>query len=176
MLRIAVLALLLAACWGHAASCPSDVAPRAGATLLTVQLPQRPATALTAGSLAAWPAVRLVQRRTVSSGSAVEVEQGVVYEGVLLRDVLAGAGLAEASERGLRTHIVEAVATDGYRAIFSWGEVFNHAAGEQIVVIRSQDGQALGASTGPLALRALADLRPGPRHVRNLCALILRLP
>jgi hypothetical protein len=27
---------------------------------------------------------------------------------------------------------------------------------------------------GPLALRALADLRPGPRHVRNLCALVLR--
>jgi hypothetical protein len=123
-----------------------------------------------------WPAARRVQKRTVSSGGAVAMEQEVVYEGALLRDVLAAAGWDAGTERGLRTSIVEAVASDGYRAIFSWGEVFNHPGGEQILVIRAQDGQALGAAAGPLALRALADTRPGPRHVRNLCALIVRLP
>ena len=74
----------------------------------------------------------------------------------------------------MRWVVFEAVATDNYRAYFSWGELFNGAAAEQVLVITAVDGQALGKDLGPLALRALADLRPGPRHVRNLCALVLR--
>lgn len=65
---------------------------------------------------------------------------------MLLRDVLARAGFGAATDRGARTGVVEAVATDGYRAVFSWGELFNASAGE-----------------------------PGPRHVRNLCALRVRV-
>lgn len=84
------------------------------------------------------------------------------------------AGDAASQARGARTLVYEAVATDGYRAVFSWGELYNGAAGEQVLVITTQDGQALDARQGPLALRALADLRPGPRHVRNLCALVVR--
>ncbi len=38
--------------------------------------------------------------------------------------------------------------------------------------VLSQDGRPLEAAEGPLALRALSDVRPGPRHVRNLCALL----
>jgi hypothetical protein len=64
----------------------------------------------------------------------------------------------------------------GYRAAFSWGELYNSSAGDHVLVIGSQDGVPLNAEQGPLALRALADTRPGPRHVRNLCALVLRLP
>ena len=41
-------------------------------------------------------------------------------------------------------------------------------------VIVAQDGRPLDAFAGPLALRALGDIRPGPRHVRNLCALLVR--
>jgi hypothetical protein len=66
------------------------------------------------------------------------------------------------------------VATDRYVAVFTWGELFNSELGDQVLVIRTQDDQPLGPQAGPLALRSLADLRPGPRHVRNLCALVVR--
>ena len=93
---------------------------------------------------------------------------------MLLRDVLARAGFGATGDRGARVGIVEAVATDGYRATFSWGELFNSSLGEQTLVIVAQDGRPLDAAAGPLALRSLADIRPGPRHVRNLCALLVR--
>ena len=70
--------------------------------------------------------------------------------------------------------MVEAVASDGYRALFSWGELFNTAVGDQVLVITQQDGRPLDAIAGPVALRSLADLRPGPRHVRNLCGVVVR--
>ena len=76
--------------------------------------------------------------------------------------------------RDQRGWVFDAIATDGYRAVFSWGELFNSDAGEQVLVIVAQDGKALDDREGPLALRALADRRPGPRHVRNLCAIVAR--
>jgi hypothetical protein len=87
--------------------------------------------------------------------------------------VLARAGFGAPMDRGARVGVIEAVATDGYRAVFSWGELFNSSLGDQVLVISTQDGKALDAAAGPLALRSLGDLRPGPRHVRNPCALIV---
>jgi Oxidoreductase molybdopterin binding domain len=131
---------------------------------------------LSAGELASLPQTERVQRRTLASSDSASqpaLEQSVRYSGVLLRDVLARAVPAD-NNRAARTLVFEAVATDGYRAVFTWGEIFNSSAGDQVLIISAQDGRPLGAEQGPLALRALADLRPGPRHVRNLCGVVVR--
>ena len=146
-----------------AQTCPLDPAARATLTL-------------SAADLAGLPQTERVQRRTLASSDSASqpvLEQSVRYSGVLLRDVLARTVPADDS-RAARTLVFEAVATDGYRAVFTWGELFNSSAGEQVLVISAQDGRPLGAEQGPLALRALADFRPGPRHVRNLCGLAVR--
>jgi hypothetical protein len=46
-------------------------------------------------------------------------------------------------------------------------------AGEQMIIVRQVDGQDLDGHAGPLAMHPLADLRPGPGHVRQLCALVV---
>jgi hypothetical protein len=155
-------------------ACPADAEPRAAGTVLTVQLPGQKAQSLSIAVMAAWPQTTLTQTQTVASSAGNTTDRAVVYTGTLLRDVLTKSGFASATDRSARTSFVEAVATDGYRAVFSWGELFNSPVGEQAMVISAQDGKALDVAAGPLALRSLSDLRPGPRHVRNLCALIVR--
>lgn len=153
--------------------CPGAPGPRPAGTLLSVHGAGDAPQALNADALSALPATQLTQRQTVSGAGAATgpgSERSTVWSGVLLRDVLLQAGFGGAQDRGARGAVVEALASDGYRALFSWGELFNHPAGEQVLVVRGVDGRALDAQAGPLALRALADLRPGPRHVRNLCA------
>lgn len=157
-----------------AQACPSDATPRTAGTLLTVQGAGAATLALDAAVLAALPQTTLTQRQSVTSSSGAADERRLSYGGVLLRDLLTRAGLDAARDHGARVAVVEAVATDNYRAVFTWGELFNTTVGEQVIVIAAQDGQPLDAAAGPLALRSLADLRPGPRHVRNLCALIVR--
>ena len=156
-----------------ASACPTDTEPRKTGTVLTVQLPGQTTQALSIAALAALPPTTLTQRQTVSSAGANATDRSVAYKGVLVGDVLTQSGYATATDRGARTNLVEAVASDGYRAVFSWGELFNTPVGAQALVITAQDGKPLDTAAGPLALRSLADLRPGPRHVRNLCALIV---
>lgn len=166
--------LLAAGLVGPAWACPPDAKPRAPAELLWVQVPSAPVLMLKAADLAALTPARLTQKLTVSAATGGASERSLVYSGVLLRDVLLKAGFGGPPDRGARNGLIETVATDGYRAVFSWGEVFNTALGEQLIVITAQDDKPLDAAAGPLALRSMADLRPGPRHVRNLCAVQVR--
>lgn len=177
--KIALLALAATAPGlALAQACPSDASPRAAGTLLTVQGAGPATLALDAAALAALPQATLTQRQSVTSSvtghSGTAEERRLAYGGVLLRELLTRAGLDAARDRGARVAVVEAVATDNYCAVFTWGELFNTTVGEQVIVIATQDGQPLDAAAGPLALRSLADLRPGPRHVRNLCAVVVR--
>lgn len=168
---LSALAVLVACA---AVACPTDTTPRAAGTVLIVQGAGPTTQALTATDLSALPMASFTQRQSVSSGQGAGTERSVTFSGNLLRDVLLSAGMGGPTDRGARAATIELVATDGYRALFSWGELFNTAVGDQVLVIAQQDGRPLDAIAGPFALRSLADLRPGPRHVRNLCAVVVR--
>jgi hypothetical protein len=66
-----------------------------------------------------------------------------------------------------RTYVV-ARATDGYPAVFSWGELYNTPVGRGVLVAFERDGAPLRDGEGRIALVSSADERPGPRHVKWL--------
>jgi hypothetical protein len=102
-------------------------------------------------------------------GSGKLKEEGLTYTGVLLRDLLEEAQMQlEEHEIPNRTYIV-AVGTDGYRALYSWHEIFNSPLGEGLVVVLTKNGQVLGEKEGELCLVSTRDERPGPRRIRYLC-------
>ena len=118
----------------------------------------------------------LIQRRTISGAATSDtpaLNPSIEYAGVLLRDVIAGAPGYQHAGRGQRGLVIQALAADGYRAIFSRGELFNSDTTEQVLVVQRPGGQRLGHAEGPLALRALRHLKPAPRHVRKQCAIIV---
>jgi DMSO/TMAO reductase YedYZ molybdopterin-dependent catalytic subunit len=90
------------------------------------------------------------------------------YAGVRLIDVLEEADIRRDAARALRRTYVIAVASDGYQALFSWGELFNSAIGRGVVVAFERDGKPLRDGEGRFALVSLGDERPGPRHVKWL--------
>ena len=175
--RAATIALALALVGVPcAAVCPADPAAPPE-TLLSLRFAADAPIRLDRRAIVALGEQQLTQRRSVGASSGAStpaLEQSIVYSGVTLGRVIAAASGDDRQGRDQCGWVFEAVATDGYRAIFSWGELFNTDAAEQVLVITGQDGQPLTAAAGPLALRALADRRPGPRHVRNLCAIVAR--
>lgn len=90
------------------------------------------------------------------------------FRGVRLRDVLNAAGLEGYSHFDRRRSAIVATATDGWRTVFSWAEVFDSPAGEDILVYLEKDGAALGGNDGRIALVAGSDPRPESRHLKWL--------
>ena len=95
--------------------------------------------------------------------------------GVLLKDVLERAKLVEKRPRDLRKTIIIADARDGYRAIFTWVELYLSSLGEGVVLAITRDGKPLAESEGPVSLVSLRDERRGPRHVKWLASIEARL-
>jgi len=96
------------------------------------------------------------------------------YGGVRLTDLLEEADIRQDDRHALRRTYVVASASDGYQAVFSWGELFNSPIGRSVLVAFERDGAALREGEGRIALVSLADERPGPRHVKWLSRIDVR--
>jgi len=105
--------------------------------------------------------------RVVGEGKSRE-EQTRHHGGVLLRDVLDKAEVVEAARHDKRRTVIVATASDGYRAVFSWAELYLTPLGEGVLVLIERDGQPLDDREGRIALISLKDTNTGPRHVRWL--------
>lgn len=96
------------------------------------------------------------------------------YTGVLLTNLLDQAGMRHQSRNDLKRMVIIARASDGYEAIFSWGELYNSPVGEGVLVAYEKNGAPLGADEGRIALISARDIHAGPRHVKWLKNLEVR--
>ena len=163
------MALSMAAQWWPAhAQAPA-------ASSLTVKGTVERELVLSLDELKRLPAQRIEDVRVVrEQGTTGTPEVARRYTGVLLRDVLDRAKLTEKNRNDLRRSVVILTASDGYRAVFSWAELYLSPIGEGALIVYERDGAPLANSEGPLALVSLKDTRPGPRHVKWLRSVEVR--
>ena len=89
------------------------------------------------------------------------------YKAVLLKDLLdkAKINLQNPKEKG-KLYFV-ATATDGYTAIFSYHEIFNNPAGDNVLVVFEVNGKPIDKD-GAFVLISTIDKITGARHVKWL--------
>lgn len=90
------------------------------------------------------------------------------WQGVRLTALLELAGLRLDRQRERGGVCVHAHGRDGYVASFSWSELFNGPAGEDVLVALRVDGASLPAGDAP-RLIAAHDWQSSARLVRGLC-------
>lgn len=145
-------------------------------TTLTVKGSVEHEMTLTVDELKRLPVQRVDDVRSVrdAAGAAPSSETTRHYVGCLLRDVLERGKPVEKKRLDFRRSIVIATASDGYRAVFSWAELYLSPIGEGALVVYERDGTQLADDEGKIALVSLKDTRPGPRHVKWLQSIELR--
>jgi hypothetical protein len=120
---------------------------------ITVRVNDAPSVTIAAADLAKLP------RHT-----AVLNDHGkqISYEGALLQDVLAHAGIDFGS--GMRgkqlSTYVAALASDAYQVVFALAELDPTIADSGIIIADKREGQPLAASEGPLRIIVPHDKRP----------------
>lgn len=90
------------------------------------------------------------------------------FKGVLLRDILNKAAIDAPAHNDVKKIAVIASASDGYKAVFSWNELFNSPIGDGVMVFFEKNGLPLTSEEGRIAMVSSKDNRTGPRHVKWL--------
>jgi hypothetical protein len=98
------------------------------------------------------------------------------YAGARLIDVLDACGFSERPRSELKRCVVVALGDDGYQAIFSWNELYNSTIGEKALVLYEKNGGPLEPHLGALCLISANDARLGPRHLRGLSQIAVKMP
>lgn len=94
--------------------------------------------------------------------------------GVLLRDLIDETHVIIDNHEDPNLTYIVAAGKDGYRALFSWHELFNSPIGSGVLVVLEKDNLPLGPDEGMLCLVSCNDERPGPRRVRYLASVDVR--
>ncbi len=95
-------------------------------------------------------------------------------KGVLLRDILEKAVVKAPGHNDTKKMVIIASASDGYKVVFSWSEVFNSPVGEGVIVFFEKDGLPLADDNGRIAMVSTRDTRTGAREVKWLQGIEVR--
>jgi hypothetical protein len=89
-------------------------------------------------------------------------------KGVLLKDILAKLELDAENPKVLSQYYFVFTATDNYKIVFSWNEIFNTETGNNIYIITEEGGHKIADLKGRISIVTLTDFKTGRRHLSNL--------
>jgi hypothetical protein len=94
-------------------------------------------------------------------------------KGVLLKDILEKAEIDEEKPKILSEYYFVCIASDNYKIVFSWNEIFNNTTGRFVFILTEQDGKPASALDNRVALIAASDEATGRRYVKGLHKIIV---
>jgi hypothetical protein len=65
------------------------------------------------------------------------------------------------------------VASDGYKVVFSWNEIFNTETGNNLYLITEQDGKKIREMDDSILIVSTTDFKTGRRYVKGLEKIIV---
>ncbi len=95
-------------------------------------------------------------------------------KGVLLKDVLKAVAFDAETPKLLSGYYIVCMATDNYKAVFSWNEIFNSTTGDKVLIAFEKDGQSASTHKDGLVLLAPTDRATGRRYVKELNKIIIQ--
>ncbi len=98
------------------------------------------------------------------------IEKGMakIMKGFLLRELLQKAELLAASPRLYSEFYFVLVATDNYKAVFSWNELFNSPVGDHVFVVIEKDGKQVKDTNDSILIICTSDIKTGRRYIKGL--------
>jgi hypothetical protein len=94
-------------------------------------------------------------------------------KGILLKDLLTKIELNSESPKTLSEFYLTLVATDNYKVVFSWNEIFNSPTGNAVWIITEKGGVKIDAMDERILLVTTSDFKTGRRHVKGLSQILV---
>lgn len=119
--------------------------------------------------LTQWPLpdMRLTNHRGEIKSTLTEMT------GISIREILRKAELNEDNPKKLNEFYFVFEASDKYRVVFSWNELFNSPTGDQVWIVTSLNGKKFRDMDDTILLICRSDIQTGRRHIKNLSRIIV---
>ena len=89
-------------------------------------------------------------------------------KGVLLKTVLSKIEFLYDKPKELNEFYFVFVASDGYKIVFSWNEIYNTPVGDDLFLITESDGKKLKDIAQRIIVTSMGDLKSGRRFIKGL--------
>ena len=95
-------------------------------------------------------------------------------KGVLLKEILKEIEFDAETPTVLSQYYIVCIATDQYKVVFSWNELFNTSAGDKVLVVIGKNGVPAEQDKEGIMLVSPADRATGRRYVKELNKIIIQ--
>ena len=86
-------------------------------------------------------------------------------KGILLKTILDNVELNAEKPKDYSEFYISLIASDGYKNVYSWNELFNTDVGNHVFVITEMDGKTISEMPQRILVMSLADINTGRRHL-----------
>jgi hypothetical protein len=93
---------------------------------------------------------------------------------ILLKTILQRAGIHAEKPKEYSGIYIVLIASDGYKNVYSWPELFNTEIGNHIYIVTSEDDKPMDQLPGRIQVMSLGDYHSGNRNLRGLAKIEVR--
>jgi len=94
-------------------------------------------------------------------------------KGVLVKDVLGAVVIKSESPKVLSEFYFTFFASDDYKVVYSWNELFNSPTGDNCYFITEKEGKKLAEMPERLLVLTPSDFRTGRRNIKGLSRIVV---
>ncbi len=113
------------------------------------------------------PDIVITNHAGVVKGTAKEMT------GILLKDILDSTCFAEPNPRKLNEYYITCIASDGFKAVYSWNELLNSPTGDHTFLVTSKQGKPLHEMEERILIATPNDFATGRRYLKGLLKIVI---
>jgi len=95
-------------------------------------------------------------------------------KGILLKDILQTVEIKSESPKVLSEYYFVFVASDGYKVVYSWNELFNTNVGDSVYLITEKNSKPITEMDDTMLVVSTKDFKTGRRNVKGLTSIEIR--
>ena len=121
--------------------------------------------------------VKSIRDVVVTNHLGVATSNLTQVKGVSLKDILSRIAIDADNPKILSEFYFVFIATDNYKIVFSWNEIFNTETGDNMYIITEQGGKKMREMDTSIQMICTTDFKTGRRDLKNLTKIIVaRVP
>lgn len=103
------------------------------------------------------------------------VQKGMAknMRGFLIKPILDKVLMDAANPKVFSEFYFTFIASDDYKAVFSWNEIFNTETGNHLFIITEKDGKKIKDTDDRILLLSASDFRTGRRYIKGLNRIVI---